>query len=95
LITVTVAFNEAAEQLMEVVARYSLAEWMYPFKRCIRCNQILVNVDKEIILDQLQPLTQKYFIKFKICPDCQQIYWKGSHFNKMHQTYKFIVKNRI
>jgi len=83
------------EQLMEVVARYSLVDWMHPFKRCIRCNQILVNVDKEIILDRLQPLTQKYFNEFKICPDCQQIYWKGSHFDKMHQTIQFIVKNRI
>ncbi len=83
------------EQLTEVVARYSLVEWMHPFKRCIRCNQILVNVDKEFILDRLQPLTQKYFNEFKICPDCQQIYWKGSHFEKMHMAIQSIVKNGI
>ena len=83
------------EQLTEVVTRYSLIDWMHPFKRCIRCNQILVVVAKASILDRLQPLTKLYFDDFKICPDCRQIYWKGSHFDKMQRTIRTIVKNGI
>lgn len=83
------------EQLREVIARYSLVEGMHPFNRCIRCNQILVTVEKQIIQDKLLPLTKKYFDEFKICPDCRQIYWKGSHFDKMQQTIQSIVKNGI
>ena len=27
----------------------------------------------------------KYFDEFHICPDCKQIYWKGSHYERMQR----------
>ena len=71
------------EQLSEIVERYHLAGMINPFKRCIRCNGILEPVPKEEIIDRLEPLTKKYFDEFRICPDCGQIYWKGSHYERM------------
>jgi uncharacterized protein with PIN domain len=82
------------EQLTEVVTRYSLIDWMHPFKRCIRCNQILVVVAKASILDRLQPLTKLHFDEFKICPDCEKFIEKA-HFDKMQRTIRTIVKNGI
>jgi uncharacterized protein with PIN domain len=70
-------------QLVEVIKRFSLAKDIAPFKRCIRCNALLEPVRKEEILDRLQPLTRKFFDEFHICPDCKQIYWKGSHYDRM------------
>ncbi len=72
-------------QIREIVQRWNLAPLVQPFRRCIRCNGLLIPIEKERILDQLQPLTRLYFEDFRICSQCQQIYWKGSHFERMNQ----------
>ncbi len=73
------------QQLLETVRRFDLAGRIDPFRRCLRCNQPLEHVSKELILDRLEPLTKKYFNDFRICPACAQIYWKGSHYDRMLQ----------
>jgi uncharacterized protein len=72
-------------QLQEVVSRYGLQKWIQPFQRCIHCNHKLESVRKQDILERLEPFTKLYFDEFRICPNCQQIYWKGSHFDKMRK----------
>ncbi len=73
------------EQLLEVLHRYALRKWTKPFQRCIRCNGLLEPVAKEAVIDRLEPLTKRYFDEFRICPACGQIYWKGSHFERMQR----------
>jgi hypothetical protein len=70
-------------QLDEVSRRFGLARWAVPFRRCIRCNHMLESIDKHAILDRLETLTRLYFNEFRLCPSCGQIYWKGSHFERM------------
>ncbi len=74
---------DPGEQLPEVVQRYGLAKWVKPFERCMRCNHPLVPVEKEMVLEKLEPLTKKYYDTFKRCPNCGQVYWKGSHYERM------------
>ncbi|HTP01784.1 MAG TPA: Mut7-C RNAse domain-containing protein [Anaerolineales bacterium] len=76
---------EPMQQFQEVVRRYSLIRWIRPFQRCIRCNHLLEPVEKQVIIDRLEPLTKLYFDEFHICPACRRIYWKGSHFEKMER----------
>jgi uncharacterized protein with PIN domain len=76
---------EPHEQLVEVVRRYGLRKWIRPFQRCIRCNHLLQPVEKTAIIDRLEPLTKLYFDEFRICPSCKQVYWKGSHFERMQK----------
>lgn len=71
------------QQLIETVRRYRLLRWARPFRRCIRCNHPLEPVDKAAVLNRLEPLTKLYFEEFRICPACRQVYWKGSHFERM------------
>ncbi len=71
------------EQLLEILARFDLYADIQLFKRCIRCNQLLVQVEKETIEHRLEPLTKKYFNEFHICSGCQQVYWAGSHLERM------------
>ncbi len=80
------------EQLLEVLDRYELAGRVKPFLRCIRCNHPLGSIGKEAILDRLEPLTKKYFEEFRICPACRQIYWRGSHYERMQAFIARIVK---
>jgi len=70
-------------QLSEVIERFALESALKPFSRCLRCNEILQEIEKEQIIDQLEPLTQKYYHAFKRCPSCSQIYWRGTHHERM------------
>lgn len=71
------------EQAREVVRRFQLAGHIQPFRRCPRCNTLLEPAEKEAILDRLQPLTRQYYDEFHRCPGCGQIYWKGSHYERI------------
>ena len=74
---------DSKEQLYEVVHRFALQRWIKPFQRCMRCNHPLETVAKELVLEKLEPLTKKYYHEFKRCPACDQVYWKGSHYERM------------
>ncbi|MFH2123501.1 MAG: Mut7-C RNAse domain-containing protein [Pseudomonadota bacterium] len=71
------------KQLAEVVHLFGLKGQLQPLSRCMRCNGILHAVAKEQILDQLEPLTKKYYHTFRQCSECKQIYWPGSHLGRM------------
>jgi uncharacterized protein with PIN domain len=77
---------DSLAQLREVLARYGLSSKIRPFQRCLRCNGRLEPVSKEAVLDRLEPLTRLYYDEFHRCPDCGQIYWKGSHYERMLAT---------
>ncbi len=74
---------EPQEQLREVVQRFDLLRWARPFHRCLRCNHLLERVEKNAILDHLEPKTKLYYEEFVRCPACDQVYWQGSHFERM------------
>lgn len=78
--------QDTQTQVRQVLSRYDLFKQAVPFQRCLRCNGLLRPVSKESILDRLQPLTRLYYDEFHICPDCGQVYWKGSHYDHM-QTW--------
>lgn len=71
------------QQWIEVVRLYQLEDTLQPFSRCLRCNGQLVPVDKDSILPRLEPLTIKYYDRFHRCQTCDQVYWPGSHRQRM------------
>ena len=71
------------QQAVEVLQRFGLFGQVKPFQRCLRCNSPLQLVSKQDIIERLQPLTKIYFEEFHLCPSCNQIYWKGSHYGHM------------
>lgn len=83
--------DNPTEQLDEVLKRFGLFDSVNPYSRCINCNGILESVSKEKIIDELEPLTKKYFNQFSQCTDCGQIYWKGSHRERLDPTVQKIL----
>lgn len=75
--------DDPQEQIKAVVHRFDLYHHIRPFQRCLRCNHLLQPVPKAQVLDRLEPLTKRYFDEFAICPACDQVYWKGSHYEHM------------
>ncbi|MBV9385783.1 MAG: Mut7-C ubiquitin/RNAse domain-containing protein [Chroococcidiopsidaceae cyanobacterium CP_BM_ER_R8_30] len=82
------------QQVVEVLRRFNLFEAVVPFQRCLRCNGLLQPVSKETIIDQLQPQTQEYMDEFHRCVECGQIYWKGSHYERMQHFIEQVLRSK-
>lgn len=81
-------------QLAEVLNHFDLYQAINPLSRCIKCNGKLERIEKEKIIQQLEPLTRKYFDTFFRCLDCQSIYWEGSHFDRIKSFIDTIRNSR-
>ncbi len=81
----------AEEQTREVIDRFDLRGIIAPFTRCLRCNGALGAVPKAEIVEQLEPLTKIYYQAFRRCHQCGQIYWSGSHFEKLQKRVERLL----
>ena len=79
------------EQVREILARLDLYRSLRPFTRCLRCNGELETVDKEAVLQQLEPRTKRFYERFRRCKACGQAYWKGSHFDRMEKLCDYFA----
>jgi uncharacterized protein with PIN domain len=77
---------------LEVLQRFDLFRSIHAFERCVRCNGSLEAIEKEKIQDRLLPGTRQHFEEFRICPACYQIYWKGSHHERMQQFIQEVAQ---
>ncbi len=80
------------QQASEVLQRFDLTGQVRRFHRCPSCNGFIQPVDKNVIVDHLEPLTRKYYSDFFQCLECQQIYWKGSHYNRIVDKLDAIIQ---
>lgn len=87
--------TDPKDQLAEVVHRFDLRGNIRPFRRCIRCNATLAPVDKDEVSDELLPETREYFDAFRRCQGCGQLYWKGSHYERMLRLIHEIQEGRL
>lgn len=71
------------EQMKEIFLRFDLKNQVRLFRLCMECNGILSDVKKDEIIHRLLPGTRQFYQKFKRCPDCDRIYWEGSHYQRM------------
>ncbi|WP_281951975.1 Mut7-C RNAse domain-containing protein [Nitrosophilus kaiyonis] len=79
------------EQIKEIAKHFDLKKYAKPFTRCIKDNALLEDIEKSKIEDKLPPKVKKFYNSFKICPKCHQIYWLGSHYEKMEKFIKELL----
>ena len=82
--------QNADDQTIEVIRRFDLLGSIAPFTRCLRCNERLREVAKDDVIEKLEPLTKIYYEQFRHCTGCGQIYWPGSHFEKLQKRVETI-----
>jgi uncharacterized protein with PIN domain len=75
--------DDPLEQLRELVNKLDLSSLFDTLTRCLECNHKISPIEKSNIIDRLQPNTAKYYEEFYLCPSCNKIYWKGSHYEHM------------
>ncbi len=49
------------------------------FTRCTICNSEIVPVAKADVKDRVPPYVYKTQAEYGYCPNCDKIYWKGTH----------------
>lgn len=72
------------KQIVELIQRFNLFKHVAPFRRCIRCNGLLSQVNKELVISEIPESVKKLNHEFHRCQNCHQVYWKGSHYDQLH-----------
>jgi uncharacterized protein with PIN domain len=90
-----ISSQEPMMQLRQVADHFPFNhEKLRPFSRCLRCNGILHVVLKQDITANLLLNTQTWYHDFWQCSHCRQVYWKGSHYERMLEMIRpFLNQN--
>lgn len=70
------------EQVQQVVRTFDLKEFRV-FSRCLECNTLLQDVDREAVFEKIPPYVYLTQERFAICPTCDRVYWHGTHADEM------------
>jgi uncharacterized protein with PIN domain len=81
------------EQAREVVDRLQLQSLCQPFTRCLLCNQQLLPLPEgeQELRRQIPADVLEWRDEFFLCPVCEKVYWKGSHFEAMNELIRQIL----
>ena len=85
------------EQTVEVLQRFSLVDKIKPFSRCFNCGGLLEAAGR---LSDLSVEEQGHIPvgvagwcrEYTRCTGCGQLYWEGSHINKMREKGDLILQ---
>lgn len=82
--SILIRSDKLQEQIAQVLQELDLKE-NNPFSRCPVCNTPLQPVDKEQIRDMVPPYVFQTQDRFSICPGCNRVYWRGTHWQRMNE----------
>jgi uncharacterized protein with PIN domain len=63
-------------QVFEVAGIAGLPEVL---TRCLFCNDVLVEINRERVRERVPPFVFATQPSFKSCPRCDKVYWAGTH----------------
>ncbi len=75
--------NGIEECAIELKKLFNL-NWLHaPFSRCLECNSPLEEPNEKQVDEQVPNDIRFSSEPFSYCPQCQKVYWKGSHTTRM------------
>jgi uncharacterized protein with PIN domain len=76
--------DDVAEQLRQVLDELGLQpDPDRLLGRCLRCNTPLAPIDPELARARVPPWVARTQDRFRACPDCGRVYWRGTHVRRM------------
>lgn len=57
-----------------------------PLTRCLECNTPLEDMLRSEAWGLVPPYVFARHERFRFCPDCQRVYWQGTHWDRMQRT---------
>jgi hypothetical protein len=83
--------REPRRQLVEILARFKLSDSVTPFTRCMPCNQILKSASADDVRSRIPVRIFQTQHRFRECPGCGRVYWKGSHHARMGALIEAVI----
>lgn len=77
--------TDPQEQFYEILKTYQLQNSLKPFSRCLKCNGSIEAVPKTEVKGQVSEKVYDWCDAFEKCQNCGQVYWRGSHYEKMQK----------
>lgn len=78
--------EEPLERLGEVADAFELP-WPRPlFRRCLECNEPLKRASPADVRGAVPPAVRDSRSRFRRCPSCRKVYWRGSHTRRMREA---------
>jgi len=81
-------------QLEQVLDGFNLWKKVRPYSRCIECNVELHDLSKKNAKNLVAPFVFEQASDFALCPQCDRIYWKGTHHQDMEFKIEEILSKR-
>jgi uncharacterized protein with PIN domain len=80
--SVLIESEQAEEQVRQVFHVLNLTA-REAFSRCAECNSLLEQVSKDAVHGQVPPYVFHTQERFRRCPRCARIYWRGTHWARI------------
>ncbi len=80
------------DQAAAVVRRFDLADRIQPYSRCARCNGPVVLVDRSAVEHRIPPRTARWLDTYYRCERCDQLYWEGTHVERLRARIATITR---
>jgi uncharacterized protein len=88
--TIFIKDDNWQEQLKEILPVLKIDPGLF-FTRCVKCNEKLTAVQKEIVKDFVPDYVFKTSRNFSYCEKCGKYYWDGTHIEKVKELLNKIV----
>ncbi len=80
--TLLIRSDTLEDQLRQVIDEFGLSQSKV-FSRCPTCNAPLRQVSKSAVKDRVPPYVFENHESFQACPECEKVYWRGSHWRRI------------
>ncbi|MBN1897550.1 MAG: Mut7-C RNAse domain-containing protein [Spirochaetes bacterium] len=83
-----------ADEQMKQVLKECKAEIPFDklFTRCTLCNAGIIPIEKEKVKGKIPRHAFEVQEEFWICPECQHLYWAGTHWARITKRFREISK---
>ncbi len=83
------------DQLRQVVESFAIDPAQRFLTRCLECNALLVEVERDAVTAMVPPYVHATQREFRACPSCGRIYWQGTHRERMMKEVENILGKRV
>lgn len=63
--------------------------------RCARCNALLQAMDRSAAKGRVPPYVYRRHREFTMCPECDRVYWRGTHWQRMRERIDRIREGSV
>ncbi len=90
---------EPSAQLLEVLKAFSMIERVRSgqgfLTRCMECNSPILPMKAHHLTDRVPEHVLQQHEDFFLCPRCERVYWKGTHWTRMHDWVQKLIEGAV